>query len=48
MILTGILIFPDLRPPVAAKSPASADALRQLEAEFMKAAAEKGAQGYMS
>jgi ketosteroid isomerase-like protein len=28
--------------------PATADTLRQLEADFMKAAAEKGAEGYMS
>src|ERR1700674_5054844 len=47
-IVASILIFGNLRPSIAAARPASADTLRQLEAEFMKAAAEKGAQGYMS
>jgi ketosteroid isomerase-like protein len=34
--------------PAADTKPATADALRHLEADFMKAAAEKGAEGYMS
>jgi ketosteroid isomerase-like protein len=32
----------------ADSKPATADTLRQLEGEFMKAAAEKGSEGYMS
>src|SRR3984893_10072131 len=47
-ILIAIALFPNLRPTVIAGSTATADTLRQLEAEFMKAAAEKGSQGYMS
>jgi len=31
-----------------AQAPSGADTLRQLEADFMKAAAERGSQGYMS
>jgi ketosteroid isomerase-like protein len=47
-IVVSIMIFADLRPSIADARPATADTLRQLEAEFMKAAAEKGSQGYMS
>ena len=47
-ILVALAIFPNLRPTVTAGNAATADTLRQLEAEFMKAAAEKGSQGYMS
>ncbi|HTS37219.1 MAG TPA: DUF4440 domain-containing protein [Candidatus Solibacter sp.] len=36
------------RRTVSASPKATADTLKQLEGEFMKAAAEKGAQGYMS
>ena len=32
----------------ADEKPATAETLRQMEADFMKAAAEKGAEGYMS
>jgi ketosteroid isomerase-like protein len=46
VILVGVVFFPCVR---STASPTSgADTLRQLEAEFMKAAAEKGSQGYMS
>jgi ketosteroid isomerase-like protein len=46
VILVGVVFFPCVR---SIASPTSgADTLRQLEAEFMKAAAEKGSQGYMS
>jgi len=39
----------DAKPAAAADSePATTDTLRQLEADFMKAAAERGAEGYMS
>jgi ketosteroid isomerase-like protein len=47
-IVVSIMIFADLRPSIADARPATADTLRQLEAEFMKAAEEKGSQGYMS
>jgi ketosteroid isomerase-like protein len=47
-IALTLVVLPNIRPSVASERPASADTLRQLEAEFMKAAAEKGAQGYMS
>jgi hypothetical protein len=36
------------RPTVSASPKATAERLKQLEGEFMKAAAEKGSQGYMS
>jgi len=36
------------RMSTANEKPATADTLRQLEGEFMKAAAEKGSEGYMS
>ena len=45
--LVATIIFPVSHPKVSA-SGATADMLKQLEAEFMKAAAEKGSQGYMS
>jgi ketosteroid isomerase-like protein len=47
-ILAALVLFPKLRPTVTAGNAVNADTLRQLEAEFMKAAAEKGSQGYMS
>ena len=47
-ILVAPALFPTLRPTVTAGNTVNADTLRQLEAEFMKAAAEKGSQGYMS
>ena len=47
-VLIALALFPNLRPTVTAGNTVNADTLRQLEAEFMKAAAEKGSQGYMS
>lgn len=38
----------DPKPTVADAKPATTDTLRQLEADFMQAAAERGADGYMS
>src|SRR5437879_13260295 len=38
----------DPKPTVADAKPATTDTLRQLEADFMTAAAERGADGYMS
>ena len=38
----------DPKPTVADAKPATTDTLRQLEADFMKAATERGADGYMS
>lgn len=38
----------DPKPTAADAKPATMDSLRQLEADFMKAAAEHGAEGYMS
>src|ERR1700674_4155160 len=46
-IVAGILVLPgNLRSTSSVKP--TAEMLKQLEAEFMKAAAEKGSQGYMS
>ncbi|HXM60468.1 MAG TPA: DUF4440 domain-containing protein [Terriglobales bacterium] len=45
-ILLGAIIFPCTSASADAK--AGADTLIQLEADFMKAAAERGSQGYMS
>jgi len=47
-LLSGVVLLPGARPSAAASGEASADTLRQLEAEFMKAAADHGSQGYMS
>ena len=38
----------DTKPASTESKPATTDTLRQLEADFMKAAAERGADGYMS
>jgi len=38
----------DTKPASTESNPATTDTLRQLEADFMKAAAERGAEGYMS
>jgi len=45
-LVFAAVIFP--RSFASASAKPSADSLRQLEADFMKAAAEKGSQGYMS
>ena len=42
------IVLPITRPTVAASARATPETLEQLEAEFMKAAAQKGSQGYMS
>ncbi len=46
--LIVIIAAPNTRPLASASAKASADTLRQLEGEFMKAAAERGSAGYMS
>ena len=48
VVLTAIFIFPYAHPSASASPKATAEALKQLEGEFMKTAAEKGSQGYMS
>jgi ketosteroid isomerase-like protein len=47
-LLIAINVLPSLHPGVAASPKDTVDTLRQLEADFMKAAAERGSQGYMS
>jgi ketosteroid isomerase-like protein len=48
-VIAGVAIVVLLSLNIArAQSSSGADTLRQLEADFMKAAAEKGSQGYMS
>jgi ketosteroid isomerase-like protein len=47
-IVIAILAAPNARPFASASAKDSADTLRQLEAEFMKAAAEHGSAGYLS
>ena len=47
-VLLATLIFPYAHPTVSASPKATAATLTQLEADFMKTAAEKGSQGYMS
>jgi ketosteroid isomerase-like protein len=46
--LTLMIVVPNTHPFVSASPKDTADTLRQLEGEFMKAAAEHGSQGYMS
>jgi ketosteroid isomerase-like protein len=53
LILTGaflvaVILSPFSQPVVAAAPKATAETLKQLEGEFMKAAAKKGSEGYMS
>ena len=47
-LLLAIIVFPVVRTPALASPTATADTLKLLEGEFMKAAAEKGSAGYMS
>jgi ketosteroid isomerase-like protein len=47
-LLVATVIFSNGHPYASASPKASADTLRQLEAEFMEAAAEHGSQGYLS
>lgn len=46
--LLAALFAPISRPTVLASPHVTADTLKQLEAEFMKAAADRGSQGYLS
>lgn len=46
LVASGITL--GVRVSIADPKPATADTLRQLESDFMKAAAERGADGYMS
>ena len=48
VFLVATVVLPIARPALSAAPKATADALKQLEAEFMKAAADHGSQGYMS
>jgi len=48
MVLAALILLPVAHPFVSASSKDTADTLSQLEAEFMKAAAERGSQGYLS
>jgi ketosteroid isomerase-like protein len=47
-LLVAVFMFANARPSASATPKADASTLRRLEADFMKATAEKGAQGYMS
>jgi ketosteroid isomerase-like protein len=48
MLLMAMLVMPGVRPPSSAANKVTPDTLRQMEGEFMKAAAEHGSFGYMS
>lgn len=47
-LLLALVVLPDTDPRAAASSKVTADTLKQLEADFMNAAAEHGSEGYMS
>ena len=47
-LLVATVVLPNARPFASASAKASPDTLRQMEAEFMKATAERGSQGYLS
>jgi len=47
-LLVAAIVLTISRPAASASSKATAETLKQLEGEFMKAAAEKGSEGYMS
>src|SRR5579863_9881524 len=47
-LLATVIVLPLARPAASAAPKATAETLKQLEADFMKAAAEKGSAGYMS
>jgi ketosteroid isomerase-like protein len=47
VFLVATIVIPVSRPKLAAAPRATVDTLKQLEGEFMKAAAEKGSQGYL-
>jgi ketosteroid isomerase-like protein len=46
--VVAMIVLLVARPTASASPKATAEMLKQLEGEFMKAAAEKGSQGYMS
>lgn len=48
VLLVATIVIPATHRPVSAAPKATAEMLKQLEGEFMKAAAEKGSRGYMS
>lgn len=51
LVVTFLVItifLPDSRPKASVSPKATAETLKQLEGEFMKAAADKGSAGYMS
>ena len=47
-VLVAMIVAAVPRPSVSASPKATAEMLKELEGEFMKAAAEKGSEGYMS
>lgn len=47
-LLVATIVVPVSRKPISAAPKVTVDTLKQLEAEFMKTAIEKGSQGYMS
>jgi ketosteroid isomerase-like protein len=47
-LMVATIVLPNARPSASASAKPSAETLRQLEAEFMKAASEHGSAGYMS
>ena len=47
-LLVATIVFPMTRPTLAASPKATAETLKQLEGEFMKAALDQGSAGYMS
>jgi len=48
ILMIAAIVLPISRPTVSASPKATTETLRQLEGEFMKTAADKGSQGYMS
>jgi ketosteroid isomerase-like protein len=48
VLLVGFVVAPGTRPFASASERVSADNLKQMEGEFMKAAADRGSAGYMS
>jgi ketosteroid isomerase-like protein len=48
LIVALAIVLSQARPAASASPQATAETLKQLEADFMKAAAEKGSAGYMS
>lgn len=47
-LLVATIAIPVSRPPVKASPKMTVETLKQLEGEFMKAAAERGSKGYLS